>query len=650
MALDLARTGILVVDDDDSNTILIERQLNQGGFTNVATASSGKEALDSIAACMPDLILLDVMMPDMNGYTVTQEIRARYPTVFLPIILVSALQRPEDRVKGLDSGANDFMSKPYNVEELLARVSSLLALKSTRDELDAERERLALLYDISRTISAQLDYRTLMREIASLTTTLTGAAKTLLVILDDAGHFKEKIVARAGLKPISADKMDPLILDQGLTGWVIRNRRSALIPDVTQDPRWARLPDETEEVAAAAAVPLMRGERIVGVLVMTSPDKDAFDANHLNLLMAIASQAAVTLENARLYQAARQQQARIVALFNQSGNPVLIANADGFITDVNASAAELELPQPLHKRHLSEVFGMALADLVRRAQERGSPVSGAYTMRLSSGESRTYNVSISPIEQVGFMLIWQDITSIKESEQIRLQSERAETQRVLEAWTRYMSPALVERVLSDRDIIERKERREALVLFADLRGFTRLTVQHPPDAVLALLNDVFAEMMEIVYKYEGVIFDIAGDELMIAFNVPYNQPDACDRALSTAIAMQRRFATLKAIWAARGMEIGMGIGINRGMVVLGHVGGRTRMNYAMVGEPVNIAHRLVEVARDAQIVITPEVLSGLRSPLEAGIRTRELPPQFLKGKDKAQSMLVVEPMPQNASS
>ena len=239
------------------------------------------------------------------------------------------------------------------------------------------------------------------------------------------------------------------------------------------------------------------------------------------------------------------------------------------------------------------------------------------------------------------MLIWQDISGLKEAERARLESERANTQRVLEAFSRYMSLALVERVLSDPDILTRRERREAIVLFADLRGFTRLTVEHSPDDVLALLNDVFAEMMEIVYEHEGVVFDIAGDELMIAFNVPFEQPDAAQRALATAIAMQRKFAALKSTWATRGMRVGMGIGINRGQVVLGHVGGRSRMNYAMVGQAVNIAHRLVEVARDAQIVVTPEILSD-RLPETQGLSIHQLPPVVVKGMDEPQEMILIE--------
>ena len=163
-----------------------------------------------------------------------------------------------------------------------------------------------------------------------------------------------------------------------------------------------------------------------------------------------------------------------------------------------------------------------------------------------------------------------------------------------------------------------------------------MTVQHNPDDVISVLNDFFDAMMQIVYEQEGVVFDITGDELMVGFNVPFNQPDAPYRALSTAIAMQQHFAHLQLLWANRGIQVGMGIGMNRGPVVLGHIGGRSRMNYAMVGQSVNVAHRLVEMAKDGEIVMPPDVLAdALPAPdwlagIE-GLSVATLPPQPIRG-------------------
>jgi len=125
---------VLVVDDVERNVKLLADLLAVKGYA-VSTASGGKEALDKVASERPDLVLLDVMMPDMNGYDVCRELRARPETTALPVVMVTALDPSQERVKGLEAGADDFLSKPINQAELLARVRSLLRIKALHDEL-----------------------------------------------------------------------------------------------------------------------------------------------------------------------------------------------------------------------------------------------------------------------------------------------------------------------------------------------------------------------------------------------------------------------------------------------------------------------------------------------------------------------------------
>jgi class 3 adenylate cyclase len=171
--------------------------------------------------------------------------------------------------------------------------------------------------------------------------------------------------------------------------------------------------------------------------------------------------------------------------------------------------------------------------------------------------------------------------------------------------------------------MSRRERREGVVLFADLRGFTRLTSQHEPDRVMELLNHVFAALISIINEHEGLVFDIIGDELMIAFNVPYDQDNMREKAFKTALVMVSDFVGLQEFWANQGMKVGLGIGITSGSVVLGHIGGASQVSYTMVGETINLAHRLVEMAEDKEIVVTREMLFNEMAQ-EAGFTIREI--------------------------
>jgi class 3 adenylate cyclase len=125
---------ILVVDDTPLNVKLLADLLRVKGFV-VTSAASGQEALDRIATERPDLVLLDVMMPEMSGYEVCSRIRANADTARLPVVMVTSLDAVAERVKGIEAGADDFLSKPVNQPELLARVRSLLRIKELDDEL-----------------------------------------------------------------------------------------------------------------------------------------------------------------------------------------------------------------------------------------------------------------------------------------------------------------------------------------------------------------------------------------------------------------------------------------------------------------------------------------------------------------------------------
>ena len=125
---------ILVVDDVEKNVRLLADILSAKGYA-VATASSGAEALQKVAVEKPDLVLLDVMMPGMDGYQVCQAIRAEKANGILPVVLVTALDPEKERIRGLEAGADEFLTKPVNQAELLARVKSLLRIKSLYDEV-----------------------------------------------------------------------------------------------------------------------------------------------------------------------------------------------------------------------------------------------------------------------------------------------------------------------------------------------------------------------------------------------------------------------------------------------------------------------------------------------------------------------------------
>lgn len=175
---------ILVVDDIPANVKLLEARL-MAEYFDVLTASNGRDALDICDRTQVDVILLDIMMPEMDGFEVCERLKSSPRTAHIPVVMVTALDQPSDRVRGLQAGADDFLTKPVNDLQLISRVKSLVRLKTLTDELRIRHDstRQAGLDDMLRLQDGRLE----------------DQAQILLV--DSRGASQERIIK--SLKPIA---------------------------------------------------------------------------------------------------------------------------------------------------------------------------------------------------------------------------------------------------------------------------------------------------------------------------------------------------------------------------------------------------------------------------------------------------------------
>jgi adenylate cyclase len=225
----------------------------------------------------------------------------------------------------------------------------------------------------------------------------------------------------------------------------------------------------------------------------------------------------------------------------------------------------------------------------------------------------------------------RDLAASQLGEEIR----RRETLRQM--FRRYLSPGLADRILGDAELrttllAGADLRADAVVLFADLRGFTSLAEGLKPEAVVLLLNEYFSLLTDITFRNDGTIFHMAGDCLMVGFGVPVAQADAPERAVRTARQMLEQFGALAETWRQQhGIDTGLGIGINEGEVIAGNVGSAAYMNYTIIGDTVNVASRLCQRARAGEMLFS---LSFKRSLDEHGVDVGalELPPMTLRGR------------------
>ena len=229
---------------------------------------------------------------------------------------------------------------------------------------------------------------------------------------------------------------------------------------------------------------------------------------------------------------------------------------------------------------------------------------------------------------------------------------------------RYVSPQLADRILDssrmrDSILASADIRTRAVIMFADLRGFTSISERLSPHEVVPLLNEYFSLLTEITFQHEGTVFHMAGDCLMVGFGVPFEQDDSPERAVRAAREMLDRFALLADSWRLRhNIETGLGIGINEGDVVAGNVGSAMFMSYTIIGDAVNVASRLCQRARAGEMVFSRSLKRSLD---ERGhdINAVELPSMTLRGRTSpidiycvpiTKRMRIIEAMPPTVSA
>ncbi len=189
-----------------------------------------------------------------------------------------------------------------------------------------------------------------------------------------------------------------------------------------------------------------------------------------------------------------------------------------------------------------------------------------------------------------------------------------EKEQIKDAFRRYVSHQVAEEIFKDpTKYIEtlKGTRRPVTVLFADIRGFTPLSERLGAEEVVTLLNEVLTKMTNFIFRYEGTIDKFLGDGLMAIFGAPIAHPDDISRAINAAVSIQQAIAAMNENRQEMNKEtIKVGIGIDTGEVVVGNIGAKVRLNYTVIGQSVNIAARLQEVAAGGEIIISDRVFTG----------------------------------------
>lgn len=287
---------ILVADDTPDNVTLLLRYLQFEGYDQVS-AQDGVEALEKVRAELPDLVLLDVNMPKKDGFTVLQEIRNDPAVAHIPvIILTSARLNPSDVQSGLNLGADDYVIKPFDRHELMARIRTKLRVKGAEDVIRQRNKQLNLLPEIGKMLNEYLNLTELTDSIIRQTVRSLDALSGHFILRSSEASPRENLITtfEASSPQIQLPPMDDFL------EYISKTRQGLIIDDTSHDLRWHKTADSIP--CSVIMVPLLDRIDLMGALVLIHNQTNYFNFEHQRLLQAIANQAAIAVENIKLYE------------------------------------------------------------------------------------------------------------------------------------------------------------------------------------------------------------------------------------------------------------------------------------------------------------------------------------------------------------
>jgi class 3 adenylate cyclase/CHASE2 domain-containing sensor protein len=215
----------------------------------------------------------------------------------------------------------------------------------------------------------------------------------------------------------------------------------------------------------------------------------------------------------------------------------------------------------------------------------------------------------------------------------RVLYEGSQKRMVTNLFGMHVSPAIVSDILSQEDpknaLALTGKRVKATIFYSDIRGFTAMSETMTPEEIYGQLNEYFEEMCNIIFEYDGYVDKFIGDCVMAVFSAPYQTPDDARNAVISAVKQQQKILELSKRWQAEGKrEFTVGMGVNTGDVVMGNLGASSRMNYTVIGDNVNVAARLYNVAKGGEIIISETTYEECKDIVDVD----ELEPVAVKGK------------------
>lgn len=534
--------------------------------------------------------------------------------------------------RAIVSANQDGMVQSHNVLLRLLDQANLTldSLARGLESQEKERQQLRALQEVGAAINSSLEQTEVLNVVMDTIIQLTGAERGFMMLVDEnTGELQVEVARNINRETLEGSSFE---ISLSIVSSVAESGEPVVTTNAQADPRFAGQESIISyNLRSILCVPLKIKDNIIGVIYADNRIVSGiFDDVDRDLLAAFANQAAVAIENARMFRQIREQLADITEMKNLQDD-VFESIASGVITidladriSLYNRAAEQILGVPVqhvlerdYRNLLQAPMGKVVETVIERIQEDG----GNHHMELDAdvrgrSERTSLNLTFSPLRDMqqktqGVALVLDDISEKKRLESIR----------------RYLPPALVDRV-RDVDTAQLPQRRIISVVFADIRGFTTVSEKWEPEFLISVLNEHLTVAAAAINIQEGLIDKYDGDTVMALYNTPLNpQENHAERAVRTALAIRHDLEAYHETIPDY-QRLFFGVGVHTGEAVVGNVGSPLRKDYSAIGDAVNISDRLQNLAEGGQIIISDTTYELVHD----WVAVTQLQPVHVKGR------------------
>jgi len=512
------------------------------------------------------------------------------------------------------------MVSPISSKKSIEDLENQLLKKNK--SLNEKYLELETLLDLTNTINSLDDLNELFFNVLTLSSSIINSSKGIVLIKNDVSNI--------------FDTVSSFNIEEENIKKQIFNTRSGFLKKLNKEKKSFIVTSKDDfnhelfDSKKALTSPILYNNKLVGAIILF--DKESrdgiinFEKNDLKLLEAISIQTSIAFQNVKLLESLKKSNKLNENIMSSITTGIVEINLFGEIEFINKEALRLL------KKDENEVIGNhffiifeknnLLIDLIQKVESEQKRIFESEFNLKSKSKNISINLSCSPVFDEGksfsgIVIAMDDLSKIN---------------KVKSTFKKYVSKNIVDKLLENENSLNLGgEESEITILFSDIRGFTSMSEKLSPKQIVKLLNKYFQSMIDVVFKFNGTLDKIVGDELMVLYGVPLKNENDTENAIQTAIEMFKSLDKFNSKIVKDGFEpFKIGIGINKGKAVSGNIGSEQQMNYTVIGDTINLGARLCSHAKSGEILISKYVKNSLTDDY----KFKEISPIQVKGKSK----------------